>query len=202
MEGLEVHEHIEHAGHGHGGGHATGVNRRVALLIAVLAAALAIAEAAGKAAQTEALSANVEASDLWAFYQAKTIRQTTVRTAAEAARLELAAPDLAPDRRAAVQRQVDAWEQTAARYESDPASHEGRKELTERAREAEAVRDRSAAAYHLYEYGSAGFQLAIVLASASAITGTVALAYAAGGLGVIAAAVTLLAWLAPAALHL
>ena len=136
MEGLEVHEHIEHAGHGDG--HVVGVNRRVALLIAVLAAALAIAEAAGKAAQTEALSAK-EASDLWAFYQAKTIRQTTVRTAADAARLELAAPDLAPDRRAAVQRQVDAWEQTAARYESDPASLEGRKELTERAKEAEAV---------------------------------------------------------------
>ena len=91
MEGLEVHEHIEHAGHGDG--HAVGVNRRLALLIAVLAAALAIAEAAGKAAQTEALSAKVEASDLWAFYQAKTIRQTTVRTAAEAARLELATPE-------------------------------------------------------------------------------------------------------------
>ncbi|MBW8857685.1 MAG: DUF4337 domain-containing protein [Bradyrhizobium sp.] len=200
MEGLEVHEHIEHAGHGDS--HAVGVNRRLALLIAVLAAALAIAEAAGKAAQTEALSAKVEASDLWAFYQAKTIRQTTVRTAAEAARLELAAPDLAPERRAAVQRQVDAWEQTAARYESDPASREGRKELTERAKEAEAVRDRAAAAYHHFEFGSAGFQLAIVLASASAITGALALAYAAGGLGVIAAAVTLLAWLAPAALHL
>src|SRR3954454_25300779 len=44
MEGLEVHEQIEHAGHGHGDSHAVGMSRRVALLIAVLAAALAIAE--------------------------------------------------------------------------------------------------------------------------------------------------------------
>src|SRR3954454_22023847 len=107
MEGLEVHEHIEHAGHGDS--HAVGVNRRVALLIAVLAAALAIAEAAGKAAQTEALSAKVEASDLWAFYQAKTIRQTTVRTAAKAARLELGGPDLATEGRGAGQRAGDDW---------------------------------------------------------------------------------------------
>jgi hypothetical protein len=205
MEPLEVHEKIEHAGgaHAHGtAGQHGGASRRIGLLIAALAAALAIAEAAGKSAQTEALGRNVEASDLWAFYQAKSIRQTTVRTAAEAVGLALAAPDLAPERKAAIQKQVDAWQQTAARYESEPQTGEGRKELAARAEEAGAERDRSLSAYHLYEYGSSAFQIAIVLASAAVITGMLALAYAAGALGLAGVAVTLLGWLAPTALHL
>jgi hypothetical protein len=64
-------------------------NKKVALLIAVLAVLLAFVETLGRSAQTEALSANIEAANLWAFYQAKTVRVTTVRTAAEAAELEL-----------------------------------------------------------------------------------------------------------------
>ena len=58
-------------------------HRKVALLIAVLALILSCAETLAKGAQTTALSANVEAANLWAFFQAKTIRMTVVRTAAE-----------------------------------------------------------------------------------------------------------------------
>ena len=193
MEALEVHEKVEHAAGGaHAGGHGA-PNRGVGLLIAALAAALALAEAAGGGAQTEALDRNVEASNLWAFYQAKTIRMTIVRTAAEAARLQPGA---------GAGEQLDAWERTAARYESEPGTGEGREELAARAGTAEAARARALAAYHLYEYGSAAFQLAIVLASATVITGVAALALAAGGLGVVGIGLCLLGWLAPAALHL
>ena len=62
-------------------------DKRTALLIAVLALFLALVETGGKGAQTTALSANIEASDLWAFFQARTVRQTVVRTAAEMAPL-------------------------------------------------------------------------------------------------------------------
>jgi hypothetical protein len=51
-----------------------GENKRIAILISVLALCLAIAETLGKSAQTDALSYNVEAPNLWAFSQAKTIR--------------------------------------------------------------------------------------------------------------------------------
>ena len=51
--------------------------------MAVLAALLAISEMGGKSAQTNALSSHIDASNLWTFFQAKTIRQTTMRTAAE-----------------------------------------------------------------------------------------------------------------------
>ena len=75
-----AHEHAEHAEHVE---HIGLSNKKIALLIAVLALFLAFAEALGKSAQTSAISDNVEASNLWAFFQAKTIRMTTLRTAAE-----------------------------------------------------------------------------------------------------------------------
>ena len=66
-----------------GHGHVDGSNKRIALLVAVLAAFLAISEMGGKSSQTNALTSQVEASNLWNFFQAKTIRQTIVRTAAD-----------------------------------------------------------------------------------------------------------------------
>ena len=77
---MGAHESMEHAEHAE---HASSSNKRIALLIAVLALFLALSETLGKSAQTDALSQNIEASNLWAFFQAKTIRMTTVRTAAE-----------------------------------------------------------------------------------------------------------------------
>ena len=188
------------AGHGHGHGHEGG-DKRIALLISVLALLLALAETGAKSAQTEALSKNVEAANLWAFFQARTIRQTVVNTAADQAELNraLAAEEAA---RQAIARQQEAWRRTAQRWESEPDTGEGRRELSARARAAEAKRDTSMAAYHLYEYGSAAFQVAIVLARASLVTAVPRLALGGAGLGVLGAALSLVALLAPTALHL
>src|SRR6202158_5240576 len=76
----EAHEELERAEHAE---HASHSNRRIALLIAVLALFLSFSETLGKSAQTEAIAANVESSDLWAFFQAKSIRMTQINTAAE-----------------------------------------------------------------------------------------------------------------------
>src|SRR3954447_6953378 len=135
-EHLERAEHTEHAAHG---GHAEGSNRsnrRIALLIAILALFLAIAETLGKGAQTEALSYNVEASNLWAFFQAKTIRQTAVRTAAET--VELTRSQVTdPAVNEAIAKRLDTWAKTVARWETEPETQEGRKELAARAKQAE-----------------------------------------------------------------
>src|SRR5439155_857400 len=161
------------AGHGpseHGG------NKGVALLISVLALVLAFSETLGKGAQTAALAYNIEASNLWAFFQAKTIRQTVLRTAAE----ELEAQGTIKNE--TVKKQVEAWKKTAERYQSEPETGEGRKELSARAKEAEKRRDTAMAAYHHYELASAAVQIAIVLASASIITSIAALVWLAGAL--------------------
>src|SRR4051812_21653148 len=99
MEALETKEKVEAAVEGHGAG---GSNRRIGLVIAILAALLALTEAGGKSAQTEALNANVRATDLWAFFQAKTIRRAIVQTAMETARLELAR-EQTPEAKAVIQ---------------------------------------------------------------------------------------------------
>jgi hypothetical protein len=199
MEELEIKEKIEEIGEGHEGSQSSKL--RIGLLIAALAALLALLEAGGKSAQTEAINANLQASDLWAFFQAKTARVTTIQTAAESAKLSLLG-DLPAETKATIQKQIDVWNATVARYDSEPQTGEGRKELTERAKEAQAERDHKLAAYHLFELGSAASQLAIVLASAAIITGLIFLVYLSGLLGVVGAALGLIAWQAPTLLHL
>jgi hypothetical protein len=194
----EIHEAIEKAEEGEHGG---GFNRRIALVIAILALFLSFSETLGKGAQTEAVTKNIEASDLWAFFQSKSVRMTTVNTAAQEMSVTAdAASD--PATKAALQKQVDAWKAIAARYDSEPSTGEGRKELTERAKAAEEERDLAMAKYHHYELASAAFQVGIVLASAAVITGIVALAWCAGALGVLGAVLTVLGLYAPHAVPL
>jgi hypothetical protein len=182
----DVHEHLEQAEHVE---HAAHSNKKIALVIAVLALFLAFSETLGKGAQTAALSENIAASDLWNFFQAKNIRQTVMRTAAETKAIELAAITDAATK-AAMEKQIDTWKKTIDRYESEPSTNEGRKELTKRAQETEHRRDVNFAKYENYELASAAFQIGIVLASASVITGMLALVYGAVGLGVIGLAFT------------
>jgi len=187
------------AGHGHAP-HDEG-SKRIGLLIAVLALVLAFSETLGKGAQTQALSLNIEASNLWAFFQAKTVRMTTVRTAGEAAALELART-VDPKTKELIEKQIAGWRKNSERYDSEPETNEGRKELAARAKDAERKRDRSLAAYHHYEMASAAVQIAIVLASASVITGVNALVWVAGALGAAGVAFSLIGFFWPTAVHL
>jgi hypothetical protein len=183
-----------------GHGHVDSSNKKIALLVAILAALLAISEMGGKSSQTNALSSHIDASNLWSFFQAKTIRQTTLRTAAEEA--DATFKDTPQGMPAAMKAQSERWRQTAQRYDSEPETGEGRKELMARAKTKEQHRDRSLAAYHMFEYASAGFQLAIVLAGAAALTSVAWLTFISMGLGVVGVGFTLLAFLAPTFVHL
>lgn len=189
-----------HGGHGHDGGHSS-ENKRIALLISVLALILSLSETLGKSAQTTAIDKNIEASNLWSFFQAKTIRMTVVRTAAEAAELELKQVSL-PATKEAVTQRVAEWRKTAERYDNEPDTQEGRKQLSARAKEAEKIRDRSLAAYHHYETASAALQIAIVLASASIITSMTVLAWIGIGLGAVGLVFCGIAFFAPLSIHL
>lgn len=178
----------------HGAGHIDPSNKKIALLIALLALVLSFSETLGKSAQTSALSLNIEASNLWAFFQAKTIRQTVVRTAAEQTAVSSSSDSS--------KKQVEAWKKTAERYQSEPETSEGRKELMERAKQAEKKRDVAMAAYHNYELASAAVQIAIVLASAAIITGAMALVWIGVGLGVVGVVFCVIAFFFPTAVHL
>jgi hypothetical protein len=195
---MGAHESMEHAEHAE---HASGSNKKIALLIAVIALFLAFSETLGKGAQTDSISKNVEASNLWAFFQAKSIRRTTVQAVSEHAKLSLG---LSGDdaQKAALAKQIDDWTKTAARYRSEPETGEGSEQLAARAKKAEEARDLSMARYHHYELASAAFQIGIVLASATIITGMLALAWVAGALALTGLAFTAIGLFAPHAVHL
>jgi hypothetical protein len=195
---MSAHESMEQADQAK---EASSENRKIALLIAVIALCLALSETLGKGAQTDAISKNVEASNLWAFFQAKSIRHTVVQTAADQSRLSLGTvgDDTA---KAAAQKQIDTWQKTAERYRSDPKSGEGQEQLSERAKHAEEERDLAEAKYHHFELASAAFQIGIVLASATIITGMVVLAWISGLLALAGIAITALGIFIPHLLHL
>ena len=185
--------------HGAGHGLVEGENKKIAILISVLALCLAIAETLGKSAQTDALSYNVESANLWAFFQAKTIRKTTIETAAEQMEIEAKLTKDAA-RKELLDKRMQEWQARAARYESEPKADgkgEGRKELMARASAAEKSRDTAMAKYHKFEYASAAFQIGIVLASAYLITGVAYLLWGALGLGGVGVLFVLLAMIAP-----
>jgi hypothetical protein len=191
--------HDEHSG-GHGKNPAENQNKKIALLIAVLALFLAFSETLGKSAQTAGIELNIKASDTWNFFQAKTVRQTTLRTAAEALAIELIGRSDDANK-AAMSQQVEAWKATVKRYDSDPKERDGRKELKAQAEQYERERDTAMARYHNYELGSAACQIGIVLASAAVITGMMALAYGAAGVGIIGLIFTGIALFAPQVPH-
>jgi hypothetical protein len=195
---MSAHESMEHAEHVE---HASGHNKKIALLIAVIALFLALSETLGKGAQTESISKNVEASNLWAFFQAKSIRRTVVQTASDQSKLSLG-PISDATAKAALQKQIDDWQKTAARYRSEPETGEGSEELSKRARHAEEERDLATAKYHHFELASAAFQIGIVLASATIITGMLALAWISGLLALAGLAFTAIGLFAPHAVHL
>jgi hypothetical protein len=207
----EVEHKIKHDDeHGHGGDHGHGIdtstiNKRVALLIAVIALFLAFSETLGKSAQTAALNHQIEASNLWNFFQAKNIRRTATIVAAEQTKLDLIAATN-DQQKAAIAKQVDDWTKTAARYRSEPEAAggkgEGTVELSRRAIEEQHLRDTALARYHHYEVASAAFQIGIVLASATVITGMVALSFLAAGLGIIGISFMAIGLFWPHAVHL
>jgi hypothetical protein len=190
MSAHEAHEHAEQAEEA---GHH---NKGIALLIAVLALFLAFSETLGKSAQTAALSDTVRASDTWAFYQARNVRQTTVQTAKE--RLELDLATLTdPAAKAAATKKIEDWDKRIKRWESDPERGEGMKELRDKATALEKKRDHQLEQYHNYEIASAVLQIGIVLASAAIITSMPILAWISGVLGIFGFVFMLFGYFAP-----
>ncbi len=185
------------SGHGH---EPETNNKGVALLIAILALFLAFSEMGGNNAEREAQAYNLEASNLWAFFQAKTIRRTSVQVASEQVEAQLVTiTDSA--QREVMQKRINDWKRTADRYETEPETGEGRRELMARAKAAEEKREINKARNEIFELSSALLQIAIVLCSAMIITGIAALVWAASGLGVVSIALMALAIFSPGIVH-
>lgn len=175
-------------------------DKRVALVIAILALFLALAEAGAKNAEHLSTEKNIEASDLFNFYQAKKVRSTIVETAAQSLKtISAASPD--EKAHAATEKQIADWEAAVANFENDKKNPaDSLDKIQERAKEAAEKRELANHKLEHFEYAGGALQIAIVLASAAIITRTAALAWIAVGLGVIGAILMGFGYLAPTTL--
>ena len=166
----KIHETHEH--HGHGDRAREWLRRITGIYVGVVAMLLAISTLGGAEATKSMLNANIHATDTYAFYQAKYLRQTTYETSAAA--LELLVGGTAPsgDSAGKAADLIKRYRDTAKRYESDPAAGNGKKELLEKAKDWEAVRDHAEEQIPNFEYGEAMYQIAIVLGSVAIVAGS------------------------------
>jgi len=157
------------------------------IYLGIVAMLLAITTLGGSNASKVMLNANIQASDIYGYYQSKYIRQTAYRLAADQLEAQLAANSAIPEAaRAKMEERIKRWRATADRYETDPASGQGKKELLATAREWEAKRDRAALRDPNFDFAEALFQIAIVLGSVSIVAASRPLVHLSGILAIAA----------------
>jgi hypothetical protein len=143
-------------------------------VIVVMAALLAINTYMGNGNSGRILNDTIEANNTWAFYQAKSIKGTLAEMALDDA---MSRKDV---------NKVHALSKKIARYESDPATGEGKKELMAKARALEADRAVAKTRSPWYTYAGSLFQIAIVLLTASILSVKNSLYWASIGVGAFA----------------
>jgi hypothetical protein len=152
---------------------AEGFRNRAALLIALLAAVLAIGGLGGGNATDDMVANNIKASDSWAFYQAKNVRQTMYEVAADDLQEQLATGALTPAGRAAAEQRLAKYKATIARYDDEPDPRapgdaqkgEGKKQLKARAQSYENAYDVASQQDNNFDLAEVALQLALVLGS-------------------------------------
>jgi uncharacterized protein DUF4337 len=183
-----VHEHLEH----HRGRGGEGFRRLAAIYLGIVAMLLAISSLGGSKTTKEMLSANIHASDTYAFAQAKYLRETAYQVAAD--QLEFNSDHLAgvsaEDKAKAAER-IKRYRDNAARYESDPKTGEGRQELLAKAREWEKKREHAEEKDPNFEFAAALFQIAIVLGSVAIVAASWPLLALSGALTTLATLLTI-----------
>lgn len=180
MDAQETAELIEQSGHGNK------QQNRSALTISILAMVLAIASLGGSNAMKEATQENILAANAYAFYQAKSIRQTEYKLAAADLELQMARePNMNANAKALYEKKLADYKKTIDRYESEPETKEGKKELMVRAKEHEAIRDHAMLQDPWFDYAEGALQIAIVLLSVSIVAGIPALYWAGTLLGTL-----------------
>jgi Domain of unknown function (DUF4337) len=168
MDAHETNEIAEHIA-GHHAHPAEGFRRMAALVVGVIGMLLAIASLGGENAMKETINDNILASDAYAFYQARNIRQDVYGATAE---LLAGMGKDASAYRARAQREAD----EKAKLLAEARDHDAKRAIAQR-------RD------GYFDYARVLFQIAVVIGSVSIVaTSPVLLGFA----GLLALAATLL----------
>ena len=152
---------------------------KAGMVISVFALLLAVNSWYGGNLSSLTLNNTIKANNVWAFYQAKSIKQTLAEQS-----LDDATYRKDTEKMAKLQAKID-------RYESEPATGEGKKELMAKAKQLEAERDEAKKRSPWIGYASTMYQLSIVVLSASILAVSVSMfwgSFLVAGLGVLLSA--------------
>lgn len=135
--------------------------KRIAQTTALYAVVLAIASLGGNNAMKEMLIAQQQASNQWAYYQAKVIRENIYRVEKDKLELTLAerGEAMTPAVRSRYEKQLDRYRDAEKRYGNE------KKQIREIAKGHESIRDRSQSQDPYFDYAEVLLQIAIVMAS-------------------------------------
>lgn len=156
-----------------------------AMLVSVLAMVLAVCSLGGSNAAKDAAFYNIQASNMYSFFQAKNVRQTQYKVAIEEIDLQLQMKSIPADYRSILEAKKEAFKKTVERYETEPSTNEGKKELMGKAKEYEALRDVAMERDPWFDYAEAFLNIAMVLTSIALITSRMLFFYMACGLGTL-----------------
>ncbi|HET9640947.1 MAG TPA: DUF4337 domain-containing protein [Allosphingosinicella sp.] len=167
-----------------------------ALMIAIMAAVLAVGGLGGGNATDDMIESNIKASDTWAFYQAKNVRQTMYEIEAEKLKASLAVGGVSAAERESAEARLRDYEATVARYDSepdpnDPSKGEGKKELSAQAKSFEAAFDRAARRDDNFDLAEVLLQLALVLGSVAILAVNRWILITSAALGILGGLLTL-----------
>jgi shikimate kinase len=153
---------------------------RAALTIAIMAMLLAITSLGGGNVAEDIMDNNIQASNRWAFYQAKNDRQTANKIAADEleVQIQLNGASITPEMRTLLEKRVQQYKETAARYDDEPSKEEpdnplkgdGKKQLAAQAKYFEEQRNLAMKQDTNFDFAEALFQIAIVLASVAILS--------------------------------
>jgi hypothetical protein len=171
VEATEIAEKIHGEGHAAHSAEADADFRKyTGIYLGIVAMLLAITALGGAHATKTIVNSNIQASDIYGYYQAKNIRQTVYElTAAQLDSELLALPEMPEAAKTKIQDRIKRYRERVDRYESDPSTGDGKKELLAKAKEFEVRRDHAAERDPNFDFAEALFQIAIVLGSVSIV---------------------------------
>jgi hypothetical protein len=185
VEATEIAEKIHGEDEAHSAAADSTFRKFTGIYLGIVAMLLAITALGGSNATKTMLNSNIQASDIYGYYQAKNIRQTVYQLTAEQLDSELLAlPDVPEAARVKIEDRIKRYRERVDRYESDPSTGDGKKELLAKAKEFEARRDQAAERDPNFDFAEALFQIAIVLGSVSIVAASRPLVHLSGILAI------------------
>ena len=162
-------------------------SKRVALVTAIFAVILAVASLGGNNATKEMLLAQQQASDQWAFYQSKVMREQLYRMQKMRLELDLTERDatMKPDVRKNYESMIRQLGEEETRYRNE------KKEIEKESRKLEDEREVNRSRDPYFDFAEAVLQISIVMASISILAASRPIFYFSAGVASLGVILTL-----------